>query len=176
MGVRPHNPPNRPLPSPSTPPQMVIPSGARDLLLLAPHSSLAPRQLPKSNNPPLPRHPPHLNPHAQLSLSRVWLFRSRYVAASIAPRHSRQSRLESTLTHHPASVDSKPLTLILNPLDATLTKNQGAGPRLFDLCVLCGLCVDSDSLLRLSTLVKVPRNRLPLPSITMIRRRKGGIL
>jgi len=28
----------------------------------------------------------------------------------------------------PASVDSKPLTGNLSPLDATLTKNQGGGP------------------------------------------------
>src|SRR5437660_10033934 len=35
--------------------------------------------------------------------------------------------LESTLTEVPASVDSKALTEILNPLDATLMKNQGVG-------------------------------------------------
>lgn len=34
---------------------------------------------------------------------------------------------ESTLTSHPVSVDSKPLTETLNPLDATLTENRGRG-------------------------------------------------
>ncbi len=43
-----------------------------------------------------------------------------------APRR-RQTLLESTLTHHPATVDSKPLTETLSPLDATLTKNAGGG-------------------------------------------------
>src|SRR5260370_25695839 len=36
-----------------------------------------------------------------------------------------QVPLESTLIEMPASVDSKPLTQSLSPLDATLTENQG---------------------------------------------------
>jgi hypothetical protein len=35
--------------------------------------------------------------------------------------------LEATLRSMPASVDSKPVTEILNSLDATLTKNTGEG-------------------------------------------------
>ena len=38
-----------------------------------------------------------------------------------------QTPLESTLIETPASVDSKPLTQSLSPLDATLTDNQGEG-------------------------------------------------
>ncbi len=38
-----------------------------------------------------------------------------------------QTPLESTPTEIPASVDSKPLTQSLSPLDATLTDNQGEG-------------------------------------------------
>src|SRR6266446_1811619 len=38
--------------------------------------------------------------------------------------------LESTLTRVLASVDSKGLADMLNPLDATLTKNRGEGGRL----------------------------------------------
>jgi hypothetical protein len=37
----------------------------------------------------------------------------------------RLSHLQSALIKMPASVDSKPLTLTLSPLDATLTKNIG---------------------------------------------------
>lgn len=37
------------------------------------------------------------------------------------------SLLESTLTRHLASVDSKHLTASLNPVNATLTKNRGGG-------------------------------------------------
>jgi hypothetical protein len=37
------------------------------------------------------------------------------------------SRLESTLARNLISVDSKRLTEKLNPLEATLTKNQGEG-------------------------------------------------
>jgi hypothetical protein len=38
-----------------------------------------------------------------------------------------QKSLESTPIEIPASVDSKPLTQSLSPLDATLTENQGEG-------------------------------------------------
>ena len=38
------------------------------------------------------------------------------------------SYLESTLTQPPATVDSKPLTAMLSPLSATLTKNQEGEP------------------------------------------------
>jgi hypothetical protein len=38
-----------------------------------------------------------------------------------------QTSLESTPTEIPVSVDSKPLTQSLSPLDATLTENQGEG-------------------------------------------------
>src|SRR5260370_23603744 len=37
--------------------------------------------------------------------------------------------LESTLIEIPASVDSKPLTQSLSPLDTTLTENQGGCPQ-----------------------------------------------
>jgi len=37
------------------------------------------------------------------------------------------THLESTLIQMRASVDSKPLTETLSPLDATLTKNMGGG-------------------------------------------------
>src|SRR5712692_4136362 len=45
----------------------------------------------------------------------------------LPPPHRRQALLESTLTSHPGSVDSKPLTPTLSPLSATLTKNAGGG-------------------------------------------------
>src|SRR5260370_36756792 len=41
--------------------------------------------------------------------------------------------LESTFPQIPASVDSKPLTETLNPLDATLMKNSGEGSGNFQL-------------------------------------------
>jgi len=44
-----------------------------------------------------------------------------------APPPLELTYLESTLTSQPASVDSKPLTETLNPLDATLTQNPGGG-------------------------------------------------
>ncbi len=56
-------------------------------------------------------------------------FRSRFVGASIAPRHRRQTRLESTVTSHLATVDSKPLTETLSPLSATLTEKRGGRGR-----------------------------------------------
>jgi hypothetical protein len=37
------------------------------------------------------------------------------------------THLNATLTNHPTSVDSKPLTTNLNPLESTLTKNMGGG-------------------------------------------------
>ena len=40
---------------------------------------------------------------------------------------ARLTHLESTLIEMRASVDSKPLTYTLSPLDATLTKNIGGG-------------------------------------------------
>jgi hypothetical protein len=43
----------------------------------------------------------------------------------LPPPHRRQTLLESTLTHPPATVDSKRLTETLSPLSATLTKNRG---------------------------------------------------
>src|SRR5260370_15371844 len=42
----------------------------------------------------------------------------------------RGSQQSPTLTHPPATVDSKPLTETLSPLDATLTKSRREGSRL----------------------------------------------
>src|SRR5712692_9670800 len=81
------------------------------------------------------------SPHALCSL--LSLFPQKVFAT---PYHARRSRvgeiklgmqnptlvthLESTLIERPASVDSKPLTQSLSPLDATFTENQGEGVQL----------------------------------------------
>jgi len=60
--------------------------------------------------------------HASLSQQNGWTGRPQLLA-----KWAHITRLDATLTSLSISVDSKPLTEYLSPLDATLTKNRGEG-------------------------------------------------
>src|SRR6202171_1282855 len=125
--------PPQPAPSPHTP----MPSTSTEFVqhvAAALQTGSLPAPPPNSPLPARPSTPPKPTPSPPPAPSpptmRAKQGRPRTPLRPQLPSpHRRQTLLESTLTHPPATVDSKPLIAKLSPLSATLTKKLGGvGP------------------------------------------------
>jgi hypothetical protein len=109
-----------PAPSPTPPPASQSPASTTDVTYPTPATQPAPSAAPAPQPPQLPADRPiHSATRPKVGPPRNSL------RPQLPPPHRRQTFLESTLTQPPITVDSKPLTTILSPLSATLTKNRG---------------------------------------------------